>query len=195
MPPLSSPPVLAVAALTFATAVAPAVARAQFVTVEVRAGVVRPVGEYVNLGLGQTIGVGLASRFAPTLSVRLDADANTQLDSFDGPGTLDLYTYTLGLETQLAPGRARRYSPLQLTATLSGGASQLRYDSGNEWHPTVGAGLRLTINPTRTLGVFAGASAAATLLGARNDQLGLRTTDAGGTLVAVPIVAGLRITF
>lgn len=188
-------------ALALAGTLAPAAARAQFVTVEVRAGVVPTVGKYADaVGVGQTIGVGLSSRFAPTLSVRLDADASNQLDGDDGPGTLDLYTYTIGLETQLVPQRVRRYSPVQLSATLGGGASQLRGPSGNDWRPAVAAGLRLTANVTRSLGVFAGATASATLLGGAQgsaDVVGGERAplNGGGTLVTVPLVAGVRIGF
>jgi len=188
-----------VGVLSLATVLAPAVARGQFVTVEARAGVVSAVGKYADaVGVGQTIGVGLSSRFAPTLSVRLDADANSQLDGEGGFGSLDVYTYSLGLETQLVPARARRYSPVQLTATLSGGASQLRDASGNEWRPMVGAGLRLTGNVSRSFGVFGGASVAATLLGGGEgspDAAAGSPVNGGGTLLTVPLVAGVRIGF
>ncbi len=192
----------------FVLAAAPDAARAQFATLEARAGVVPAVGTYGDaLGTGQTIGVGASVRFTPTLAVRLDADAHTGFDG--GRASPDLYSYMVGLETQLAPARGLRRAPLQLSATLSGGVTQLRYGAydgapgvrvaaENELRPAVAAGLRLTAELTRTLGVFAGASATATLLGSGSaDVAAARNSPLadGGTLVTVPIVAGLRVRF
>ena len=178
-----------------ALAAAPAAARAQFATLEARAGVVPAVGRYAAaLGTGQTIGVGASLRFTPTLAVRLDAEANTGVDG--GAASPDLYSYMLGLESQLAPARGLRAAPLSLTATLSGGATQLRYGAGaaaNTLRPAVGAGIRLTTELTRTFGLFAGASALATLLDYATTATGALT--GGGTLVTVPVVAGVRVRF
>jgi hypothetical protein len=192
------------------TSLAPAPAHAQFATVEARAGVARATGSYADaLGTGQTIGVGLGMRFTPTLGFRIDADANTGFEG--GAASPDLYTYMLGLETELAPARGLRPAPLRLTASLSGGASQfryrgyadplnstLRYAGENEWRPAVAAGVRLTAELTRTLGIFGGAAANATLLGGRErDGTTVRPDrlDDDGVLVTIPLVAGLRIRF
>ena len=211
---LTRRPRLLPGALTLVALLAPAAARAQFVTVEARAGAVRAVGEYADaLGSGQTIGVGISSRFTPTLSLRLDADANTGFEN--GPASPDLYSYMVGLETQLVPSRLSRVrpTPVQITAVLSGGVSQLRYgaytDPGaplvrygaeTRLEPAVGAGLRVTASLTRTLALFGGASATATLLGGAQsapDVVGARRSPLadGGTLVTVPVVAGVRIGF
>ena len=173
---------------------APALARAQFATLEARAGVAPTVGRYAGaLGTGQTIGVGASLRFTPTLAVRLDADAQTGYDG--GAASPDLYTFLLGLETQLAPARGLRAAPLQLSATLGGGATQLRSGGGAaaQLRPSVAAGVRLTAELTRTLGLFAGGSAVATLLDAAPTLGG--SADGGRTLVTVPIVAGARVRF
>ena len=172
----------------------PAAARAQFATLEARAGVVPTVGRYAStLGTGQTIGVGASLRFTPTLAVRLDADALTGFDG--GTARPDLYTFLLGLETQLAPARGLRAAPLQLSATLGGGATQLRYGAGDATvvRPSVAAGLRVTAELTRTFGLFAGGSAVATLLDDASPLGG--ATDGGRALVSVPVVGGLRVRF
>jgi hypothetical protein len=206
-----SQPSLLLGALVLAAA--PGAAHAQFATLEARAGVVRAVGKYADaLGTGQTLGVGASMRFTPTLSVRLDADASTGFEN--DPATPDLYSYMLGLETQLLPTRGLRRAPLQLTATLSGGATQLRYGAydsptapgvriaaSDEFRPSIGAGLRLTAEPSRNLGIFVGASAVGTLLGGAQSTPDVavgavsRPLSDGGTLVTVPLVAGLRIRF
>lgn len=208
MPTRLSRPVLILGAL--AVAATPGAAAAQFATVEARAGVVPTAGEYADaLGTGQTLGVGASMRVTPTLSVRLDADAGSGfLD--DAAGDLSIYTYMLGLETQLLPTRGLRRAPLQLSATLSGGATQTRYrppaagTAGaagarqNDLHPAVAVGLRLTAELSRTLGIFGGATATATLLGDEDGGAAsaARTPLAGGgTLVTVPIVAGVRFRF
>lgn len=191
-----------------AVAASPVAARAQFATLEARAGVVPVAGSYADaLRNGQTIGVGASMRFTPTLSVRLDADAAN--DFADDPADLSIYSYMLGLETQLIPTRGLRRAPLALSATLSGGASQIRYraplagggasETQNSMHPTVALGLRLTAELSRNLGIFAAASAGATLLG-DDDGEGTRFTQPypladGGTLVTTPLVAGVRIRF
>ena len=189
-------------AILAALAVAPAAAHAQFVTVEARAGVVTGAGKYADaLEVGQTLGVGLSTRYTPSLSLRLDADAATGF--FGGPDTPDIYSYMLGLESDLVPSRSRVRTPLQLTATLQGGVTQLHYgstaafDAENRFRPAVGAGLRLTANLTRTLGIFGGASATATFLGGERGTLATQRSplDEGGTLVTIPIVAGVRVRF
>ena len=197
-------------ALTLAAlaAAAPAAAHAQFATLEARAGMVPTVGEYADaLGVGQTLGVGASMRFTPTLSVRLDADAATGF--IEEPGDLSIYSYMLGLETQLLPTRGLRRAPLALSATLGGGATQIRYraplaaggarETQNDVHPAVSAGLRLTAELSRNLGIFAGASAAATLLGDDDSDATPFTQPSplagGGTLVTTPLVAGVRIRF
>ena len=187
-----------------ALAATPAAARAQFATLEARAGMVPTVGEYADaVGVGQTLGVGASMRFTPTLSVRLDADAGSGF--LDAAGDLSIYSYMLGLETQLLPARGLRRTPLQLAATLSGGATQTRYrppfegEAGarqNDFHPAVAAGLRLIAELSPNLGLFGGASATATLLGDEDGgAAGTNPLAGGGTLVTVPIVAGVRFRF
>ena len=192
--PSRRPRLFPLGALLLVAAVA-AAAHAQLATIEARAGVVPAVGRYADaLGTGQTLGVGASLRFTPTLAVRLDAEANSGFDG--GAASPDLYTYLIGLETQLAPARGLRAAPLQLTASLSGGATQLRYGSAagaaDVFRPSVGAGLRLTAELTRTFGLFGGASAVATLL---DDASPVGGALGGQTLVTVPIVAGLRVRF
>lgn len=202
---LRRPTLLAAIAL----AAAPAAAHAQFATLEARAGVVPVVGEQGDgLGTGQTLGVGASMRFTPTLSVRVDADAASNFA--DDPADLSIYSYMLGLETQLLPTRGLRRAPLALSATLGGGATQIRYRAPlttggasatqNDLHPAVAVGLRLTAELSRNLGLFAGASASATLLG--DDDAGSAASFVqpypfadGGTLVTTPLAAGVRIRF
>jgi hypothetical protein len=176
-------------ALVLAAAVAPGRAHAQLAALDVRVGAAPVLGRYRReFDAAPTVGVGVTVGVTSALGVRADARWAPLRFVADG----DIGTYTLGLEAQTVVVRGRL--PLHLGAALGGGASRISFDRAQRWHPTVTGGARVSVDVVRRFDVFLDATAVATLLGDRAPQLA-RPTDAGGTLVQLPVTAGVRIRF
>ncbi len=176
-------------ALLLASALAPARARAQLAAIDVRFGGAPVVGQYRrDLDVLPTFGVGVTAGVAPALGVRADARWTPIRVLTDA----SIGTYTLGLETQAVVVRGRL--PLHVGATLAGGASRISADRAQAWHPALAGGARVSIDLGPRFDLFADATAVATFLGDRERVLDA-PTDAGGTLVQLPVTAGLRLRF
>ena len=174
-----------------AAVAAPATAAAQASAIEVRAGMASVVGRYrEELDVGPMMGLSVRTRLGPRLGARADASVQTLRLLSSG----EMQRYTLGLETPLVATAPDARMPLALTATLGGGAARLRFDETRQWRPTVAGGLRVTADVWRRVGLFADATATGTFLGDREALLRV-PTDAGGTLVTVPLTLGAQLRF
>jgi hypothetical protein len=149
------------------------------------------LGQYRReLDAGPSLAVSLGAPLTAGLRVRTAAS----FTAVDILGSGSVNTYTLGLDVPVATLREARRFPVQLRAGVDAGAAQLRYGDVRSWHPTVAGGLRLTGGLTDRLSVFGDAAAAVTPLGDRKAILDV-ATDRGGTLVQLPLRAGLRWQF
>jgi hypothetical protein len=196
-PAMHTRPARLALAAALALLAAPAAARAQFATIEARAGAAPVVGGYRDaLGTGQLIGVGASVRVTPTLSVRADADAVPGWTGAAHAGPLQLPARASRRSSPpgaRAPAARPCSSPRRSTAASRSSASAApRRDARNEFRPPVSAGLGSSPSSPARSASSPAPSAGATLL-SDDAAAGRCRARRRRTLVVVPVVAGVRI--